>query len=118
MDMETTTATDTTHLNDIAAAITPEWVAELDDHDLARAVDDSPGSGLHVEMHGDTLRQIPDNGCSFGEYAVVWILDDGTAAIWSGIDYSDPTNVDGRWVYGDTVLIDPAIVAAALEAAA
>ena len=112
-------ATDTTYLDDIAAAITPEWVDALDGDDLARATDDSPGSGLHVEMHGDTLRQIPDSECSFGAYAVVWILDDGTAATWSGVDYGDRwSGDDGRWIYGDTVLIDPAIMAERIEMAA
>lgn len=113
MDMENTTATDTTYLDLIAAAITPEWVAELDDHDLARA---AGYDGIPVELYINTAREIPEHEFVFGEHAIIWIMDDGTASIWGGRPVDD--DGDGPWVHGDTVLIDPAIVAAALEAAA
>jgi len=106
MDMETTTATDTTYLSDIAAAVTPEWVDTLDGADLARAAGDD---GIPVELYGDTLRQIPEHEFTYGEHAIAFIMDDGTASIWGGRAYDNDD--DERWAYGKTVLIDPEVLA-------
>lgn len=113
--MENTTATDTTYLEAIAAAVTPDWVSGLDGSDLLRSMSDAPGSGLHVELHRGTLRQVPAHELTYGSHAVVWICDDGRFVIWAGIDPTDETGADGAWVYGADPVIDPTVLADAVE---
>lgn len=115
LDMENTTATDTTYLDQIAAAITPEWVAELSDDQLVMAAsDDTSDSGIWVEVRSGRPHLVSE--FEHGETAVLWIGDDGKLIVWGGRPVDD--DADGPWVYGDTVVIDPAALAAVLEAAA